>query len=545
MPFDQARLSAALAVFAVLFGVGAPLASASDLEEPATRLQPMPVELDSIRRMHITTAGQMVEDAILELDRGACQATVAHTDASFDGGAYIAQAGFAQGEWAAASYTLSPSQFPLIVDRIEMIFATVNTNVTTTTEWSVGVWEGTPNNGTLVALFSSDGLLLPHIVMPPGNNGVNVLVEVDPSDPDQIVVTNNGTNTFTVGYRIDKHNNQTSNPCFVAPPSSSNAFPVTDTSGLANPTGNWLFGLNCGSFGCPPNGGWVSFAALNILCRPSGDWVIRATYTPTTCSEELGACCIFEGVCFETTQSECLSIEGVFNGIGTTCAEFACAVGACCLGDGSCTDGVFQSQCEGALSGFYLGDGTTCGAQACPELLQACCFPAGCLNLTPTNCTSVGGTPGGPGTACAAFNCNPLGACCLLDGSCIDAISPSDCVAAGGSYQGDNTNCATTNCPDPFGACCFDNGFCLDLVEADCAIAGGTWAGALTDCASGCSTTCPPDVTGDGTVNLADLNLVLSQFGQTGDDLQGDANGDGAVDLGDLNMVLAAFGQDC
>ncbi|MFU8828895.1 MAG: agmatine deiminase family protein [Phycisphaerales bacterium] len=56
-------------------------------------------------------------------------------------------------------------------------------------------------------------------------------------------------------------------------------------------------------------------------------------------------------------------------------------------------------------------------------------------------------------------------------------------------------------------------------------------------------TTCPADVTGDGSVNLADLNLVLANFGQSTPD--GDTNGDGFVDLADLNAVLAAFGTDC
>ncbi len=54
---------------------------------------------------------------------------------------------------------------------------------------------------------------------------------------------------------------------------------------------------------------------------------------------------------------------------------------------------------------------------------------------------------------------------------------------------------------------------------------------------------CPGDVNADGTVNLADLNLVLGNFGQTTPD--GDTNGDGQINLADLNAVLAAFGQTC
>lgn len=54
---------------------------------------------------------------------------------------------------------------------------------------------------------------------------------------------------------------------------------------------------------------------------------------------------------------------------------------------------------------------------------------------------------------------------------------------------------------------------------------------------------CPADTTGDGSVDLADLNLVLGNFGQTTPD--GDTNGDGQVDLADLNTVLGAFGAAC
>jgi subtilisin family serine protease len=54
---------------------------------------------------------------------------------------------------------------------------------------------------------------------------------------------------------------------------------------------------------------------------------------------------------------------------------------------------------------------------------------------------------------------------------------------------------------------------------------------------------CEGDVTGDNNVDLADLNLVLANFGAVTS--EGDANGDGSVDLADLNLVLAAFGTSC
>jgi hypothetical protein len=54
---------------------------------------------------------------------------------------------------------------------------------------------------------------------------------------------------------------------------------------------------------------------------------------------------------------------------------------------------------------------------------------------------------------------------------------------------------------------------------------------------------CPGDATVDGTVDLADLNLVLANFGSATS--EGDVTSDGEVDLADLNLVLANFGTSC
>lgn len=53
---------------------------------------------------------------------------------------------------------------------------------------------------------------------------------------------------------------------------------------------------------------------------------------------------------------------------------------------------------------------------------------------------------------------------------------------------------------------------------------------------------CPADLTGDNSVDSADLNEVLSGFGST---TGGDINGDGVTDSADLNIVLGAFGAAC
>ena len=52
------------------------------------------------------------------------------------------------------------------------------------------------------------------------------------------------------------------------------------------------------------------------------------------------------------------------------------------------------------------------------------------------------------------------------------------------------------------------------------------------------------NVNHDGVVNILDLVLVASSFGQTGRNLQGDVNRDGIIDVFDLVRIAKYFGQD-
>jgi len=460
---------------------------------------------------------------------------VTHTDASFTGGSYVVQAGFAESEIAAASFVVPAAHFPLQINIMEMIFAQNHFN-STVTQWSVLIWQGQPNTGTLVGSFSSDDVILPHLRLPlMGSNGANIQVQVDPGDPEQIIISDSGNHTFSVGYRIDHHNNQTQNPCFTAPPANSNAFPTTDTSGLAQPSRNWLYGVNCGPFGCPANGGWSTFAALPGFCRPSGDWVLRVTYTPLDCVG-FGACCLGGGECDPLEETDCTSQGGEWQGEGTGCFPNPCPLpGACCDDvSGVCNDDVLNTECTGRWVGgatcAQLGnpgvDPTSCGSGACCASPQAfppngcienvtegvcggaggvfhlgdscaestcaatgaCCFlPSGCANLTEYSCFTAGGFWHGPGTTCGTTVCFPSGACCFPDGSCGEDMSPEDCDTAGGTFQGDSVTCAAANCPQPNGACCLSNGNCLELLQADCSqIPGASWAGPLTHCPQDC-----------------------------------------------------------
>jgi hypothetical protein len=515
------------------------------------RLEPLSVVTPQVPRLRVTAKplGPAVDGG------GGCVPEVmTHSEANFQGGQFVIQAGFVEDEIAAASYTLPASQFPVTVNAMEMIFAQQNAVVETTTHWSVLVWEGTPATGNLVAEFSSDGAVLPHLVLPPGTRGANIMVTIDPQDPQQVVATNNGSNTFSIGYRVDRHNNPPTvccnlclTPAFCCPPpTSSNAFPTTDTAAPSTPTFptmNWLLCRSeCGVGSCP--GGWHRFDQLGPF-QPGGDWNIRVTYTPADCQPQPGACCFPDESCLVLLPDECANQGGLYQGVGTTCATVTCPepTGACCVG-GDCIDDVPESVCV-ASGGVWQGFGVPCSAVNC-NAEGACCIPAtgGCLDLTEADCLVASGVWQGPGTTCAGTVCFPIGACCLIDGTCIDGVSPEECTSQGGVFQGDMTTCATTTCPEPEGACCLTGG-CLVLNEADCGVAGGVWAGAGTDCSdpngNGTADVCEcPDINGDRIVDVLDLLEVLTSWGQSG--VPADVNNDGIVDVLDLLEVLTNWG---
>ena len=489
------------------------------------------VQPGSFTEMHITlrpslfgSEGGATIDLVEPL-AGECQNVSTHTDFDFDrGGSLIVQAGFEQGEIAASSYTLTPEDFPLKIETMEMIFATQDAAVETVTEWSVILWDGNPDTGQLVFQVSSDDVLIPHLRMPPGTHAVNIFVTIDPEDPEQLFILNNSEiDTFSIAFRIDRHN-RPGTPCTSPPDPRRNAFPTTDTSGLDAPADNWLAQVNGPLCVCyPDNGPWARFIDLPngdpFPCRPSGDWIMRASWSPVSCQEGVGACCLPDETC------EIL--------LDTFCAD----------------DG-----------GVFMGDGTVCENITCPEFTRACCLENGnCVDLTFGECELVGGVPGNPGTECASWECNPEGACCLPDGTCADGSNSEDCEAAGGVYQGNSSFCANVECPEFEGACCAPNGACIMVVESSCDLIEGQWYAAPADCADDndngradvCEECvrdpewqCDGDVDGDGQVNPVDSGLVQSVFGSTDEqDLCNyDMDCDGQINPVDAGIVQSLFG---
>ncbi|MGQ0628071.1 MAG: hypothetical protein ACT4PL_08230 [Phycisphaerales bacterium] len=504
----------------------------------ATRLTELPTTLPVIDRLRMTTRGRMIEDTRQGLEAPEspagvnCQQLASHESSNFQPGTFALQGGIAQGEVLATSYTLPANAFPIKIDLIECLFGTSSATTQTITQYTVIVWDGTPDTGTIVAQYSSDDQILSHMRIGPGTAGLNLQISVDPTDPAQIYVENLfGSNTFSVGIRIDRHNRQTANACTTAPLATANAFPATDNTQsvcgnygqLAQATRNYIFGLNCGPNGCPANndvnstGAWSRFSNLAADlslggglcltgCRPRGDWVLRATWESVSCQPGVGACCFPIGTCAIALETDCL-----------------------------------------AENGLYRGDGASCATANCPQPTGACCFGNGCVNLTAVDCGTAGGTFLGNATSCAVGNACPIGACCLPNGTCTLTTSAS-CNAASGLFRGVGTTCATANCPPPTGACCLSNGGCLVLTSVQCAIIPQSrFAGGATTCPEGCAPDCTVDFNDDGIVEPGDLDEFITAFfsDSSAERARADFNADGITEPGDLDEFITAFFVGC
>lgn len=119
--------------------------------------------------------------------------------------------------------------------------------------------------------------------------------------------------------------------------------------------------------------------------------------------------------------------------------------GACCAPLGCSV--TTQTNCA-SQGGIYQGNGTTCSPNPCVQPTGACCAVGGaCTLLSSTSCSSSGGTYRGDGTSCSPNPCpQPTGACCARNGTC-SAVTQSACAGAGGAYQGDGTTCEAVSCP--------------------------------------------------------------------------------------------------
>jgi hypothetical protein len=99
---------------------------------------------------------------------------------------------------------------------------------------------------------------------------------------------------------------------------------------------------------------------FNFLGIYGGDGTICDSPCPDT-----GACCTAGGCLEGETFGSCVDLNGIFQGVTSTCGGVTCpAFGACCA-FGFCDDGQTEDDCING-GGSYEGDDTTCGMTACP-----------------------------------------------------------------------------------------------------------------------------------------------------------------------------------
>lgn len=472
--------------------------------------------------------------------RGTCPAqSQTYSDLPFTGEVSVSlPPGLVEQEIAATTYTVPATDWPIILRTGEILWGQSSFN-NTTTQYSLLVWQGDPRTGTLIQTYSSDGDIIPHISLPyQGSQLVDLQVTIDPQDAEQIIIMNDGSNKFSVGFRIDVHNNPPLNSCSCSGLGTlpaiccpvdvnTNSFPGMDSAGPGEfGSEQWLFARTCpGAMGlCSLTvaSGWYRLNDTAVLpANFVNDWAMRVVYEPLNCVTPTGACCKTDGSCEEISQSSCSIASGVYQGADTLCANVSC-----------------------------------------PQPSGACCFmPTGCINLTAANCTGGGGSWSGPGSLCANVLCFPTGACCMPDGSCLDSILDTDCDASGGTFQGDETLCASVSCPQPIGACCLANGFCLpEVIEVDClSITDASWGGMGSDCADAdmnsvadvceggnpCDGVTMGDYDASGGIDGNDVqgfvSAMLSGSPTQNDICAGDFNSSGGLEFGDVPGMVAAL----
>ncbi len=136
--------------------------------------------------------------------------------------------------------------------------------------------------------------------------------------------------------------------------------------------------------------------------------------------------------------------------------------------------------------------------------------------------------------------------CIAQAGTYLLAISRynRDAIDANGQLLWNNSPFTGVRCPDGPGA----SNPVAGWQSTSPTSAGGayiiTLEGAYFVSNQGCDTgpSCEGDVNNDGTVDDADLLIVLFNFGQFGFNIPGDVNNDGTVDDADLLIVLFNFG---
>lgn len=275
-----------------------------------------------------------------------------------------------------------------------------------------------------------------------------------------------------------------------------------------------------------------------------GTYLGQGTTCPDPdCPELTGACCDGYGACSpDHTPASCARLRGIYQGNRVSCEDVVCPLGACCLADGTCLDGLSDGECV-IRGGRYRPAPTTCNTTTCRG---SCCQRDGsCVDgLTHGECDYVLGFD----EPCTPDKC--LGACCL-NGQCLEARTVAECNGIGGTFMGVGTNCEPPMDCTAIGVCCTEDGDCRDdWSQPLCEQVGGRWMPGVTRCDQlpgefPCRGACC-SLTGDCTPNSSEAACVGEFQGfnvQCIEDLCGITHG--ACCLADGRCLLVTGPTEC
>ena len=118
----------------------------------------------------------------------------------------------------------------------------------------------------------------------------------------------------------------------------------------------------------------------------------------------------------------------------------------------------------------------------------------------------------------------------VIEDLCLDVVAMNGCTDATACNYDENAT-------DDDGSCLFaEEGY---NCAGECIL--DTDGDGEPDCDA---VTCPADLNGNGTIEVSDVLILLSDFGCTTECIA-DIDGDGATNVNDVLLLLAAFGDDC